>query len=344
MSKLISVSGFTPKRKHIPFALLIAFIIFLLVIPQFFGDYILYMIMRILMLCLLALSVNLLLGYTGLLSFGQGAFYAIGAYACAKILMAMESPSLFAGLFGALAIVAVASVILGWLCLRHTAIYFAMITLCFGMMIYALAEKWVGFTGGDDGLMGIPRAPLEIPYLFSINLAPMENYYYFVLILSLIAIFVFYRIVHSPLGLSFQGIRDSEQRLSFTGISVRNTRLVCYVIAGLYAGLAGALFAPMERTLTPGVSHWATSTEPLIATLIGGFSFAGPLIGSVIFFLVKDIIFRYTVYWMLPLGIIVVILVMTLRGGVMGTLERGLLPWIRSYLAERRIDERNIED
>jgi len=333
MSKLQNFSGFTLKREHIPFALLIALIIFLLVVPQFFGDYILYMIMRILMLCLLALSVNLLLGYTGLLSFGQGMFYAIGAYACAKILMGMESPSLFAGLFGALAIVAVASLILGFLSIRHTAIYFAMITLCFGMMLYALLEKWEGFTGGDDGLMGIPRAPLEIPHLFSINMAPLGNYYYFVLILSLIAIFVFYRLVHSPLGLSFQGLRDSEQRVSFTGISVMKTRLLCFVIAGLYAGLAGVLFTPMEQTLTPVVSHWSTSTEPIIAVLIGGMTFSGPLVGSVIYFIVKDVIFRYTIYWMLPLGIIIVILVMTLRGGLMGTLQRGVLPWIRSRLS-----------
>lgn len=330
MSKFGLFSPSTPGYKRVPPALLIVFIIFLFVIPQMFGDYVLYLIMRILMFSLLALSVNLLLGYTGLLSFGQGAYYAIGAYASAKILMAMESPSLFAGLFGALAIVAVASLILGFLCVRHTAIYFAMITLSFGMMLYALAEKWVSFTGGDDGLMGIPRAPLAIPYLFSIDLAPLGNYYYFVLILSLIAIFVFYRIVHSPLGLSFQGVRDSERRVSFTGISVRNTRLLCFVIAGLYAGLAGALFAPMEQTLTPGVSHWFTSTEPIIATLIGGMSFAGPLIGAVIYFAIKDIIVRFTIYWMLPLGIIILILVMTLRGGVMGTLERGLLPWIRS--------------
>jgi len=335
MSKLKNSLDFTLKRKRVPFALLIAFIIFLFILPQFGGDYALYLVMRILMFCLLALSVNLLLGYTGLLSFGQAAFYAIGAYACALILMGMESPSLFAGLFGALAIVAVASLILGFFCLRHTDIYFAMITLCFGMMIYALAEKWISVTGGDDGLMGIPRAPLAIPHLFSLNMAPLGNYYYFVLILSLIAIFVFYRIIHSPLGLSFQGIRDSESRVSFTGISVKNTRLLCYVIAGLYAGLAGALFAPMEQTLTPGVSHWGTSTEPIIAVLIGGMSFAGPLVGSVIFFLVKDIILRYTIYWMLPLGIIVVILVMTLRGGVMGTLERGLLPWMRSRFSGR---------
>lgn len=330
MSELKSFSGLTLKRKHIPFTLLIAFIIFLFVIPQFFGDYTLYLVMRILIFCLLALSVNLLLGYTGLLSFGQAAFYAIGAYACALILMGMDSPSLLAGLFGALAIVAVASLILGFFCLRHTDIYFAMITLCFGMMIYALAEKWISVTGGDDGLMGIPRAPLAIPYLFSINMAPLGNYYYFVLVLSLIAIFVFYRIIHSPLGLSFQGIRDSESRVSFTGISVKNTRLVCYVIAGLYAGLAGALFAPMEQTITPLVSHWMTSSEPIAAVLIGGMSFAGPLIGSVIFFLLKDIIVRYTIYWLLPLGVLIVILVMTLRGGLMGTLERGLLPWIRS--------------
>jgi branched-chain amino acid transport system permease protein len=326
----------TLGRKRIPFALLIGLIVFLFLIPQIFGDYVLYLAIRILILCLLALSVNLLLGYTGLLSFGQGGLFAIGGYSCAKILLSMDSPSLLAGLIGGLVVVLVASLILGFFCIRHTAIYFAMITLSFGMMLYAVLVKWRSFTGGDDGLMGIPRAPLAIPNLFNINIALLGNYYYFVLILSLAAIFVFYRVVHSPLGLTFQAMRDSESRVSFIGISVRNTRLLCFAIAGLYAGLAGILIAPMEQTLTPVASHWSTSMEPIIAVLIGGMSFAGPLVGSVIFFVMKDVILRCTMYWMLPLGIIVVVLVMILPGGFLGTLERGLMPHISAYFTGKK--------
>jgi len=305
-----------------------AFIIFLFILPLFSGDYILYMVMRMAILCLLSYSVNLLLGNTGLLSFGQAGFYACGAYACGKVLLA--GASLLPGIIIGVAVAAIGAIILGFFCVRHTAIYFAMLTLAFGMMIFSLTQKWVNFTGGDDGLIGIPRASLNFFYIFSVKMDSIPAYYYFVIVATLIAIYILYRILNSPLGLIFQGIRDSETRVSFVGISVRKSRLICFTIAGMYAGLGGALFAPLEQTITPSTSHWITSTDPIIATLLGGmYSFSGPIVGSVVYFLLKDIIVRFTMNWMLILGTIIIILVLAFRGGVMGAFHAYISPRLK---------------
>jgi len=325
---------FEQAYRKISTLLLLALIVFLFFLPQLAGKYIMYMTMHILILSVFALGFNLLLGYTGLLSFGQAGFYACGAYGCAKILLVM--PSLLPGIICGVLFAGVIALILGFLCIRHTHIYFAMLTLCFGMMIYSLAWKWHTMTGGDDGLVGIPRAPLEIPGILSIDMSSMGNYYYFVLIVCLLAISLLYRIVNSPFGLLLQGIRDSESRIVFAGISVKNYRLIAFTIAGLYAGLAGALLPPLENTVTPPLAHWTHSAEPVMAALLGGIhTFSGPIVGAFLFYVIKDIIVRFTEYWLIWFGAIVVALVMGLPGGVVSIFEKRLMPWIRLRFAER---------
>lgn len=296
-------------------------VLILVVLPSLAGRYSLYLVIQILILSVFSLGFNLLFGYTGLLSFGQAGFFAVGAYACAKILLAV--PNLFLGLLGGVVIAAAAALLLGFLSVRHTRIYFSMLTLAFGMMIYSIAWKWRDFTGGDDGLVGIPRAPLAIPGLPALSVASMERYYYVVLVVSLLAIWLMYRLVNSPLGLALQAIRDSESRAEFAGIAVRTYRLVAFTIAGLYAGLAGALLPPLENTVTPPIAHWSTSAEPVLATLLGGIHvFGGPIVGAFLFFMIKDVIVRFTEYWLIWLGVIVVALVMGFRGGVVSMFAR----------------------
>ena len=296
-------------------------VLILVVLPSLAGRYSLYLVIQILILSVFSLGFNLLFGYTGLLSFGQAGFFAVGAYACAKILLAV--PNLFLGLLGGVVIAAAAALLLGFLSVRHTRIYFSMLTLAFGMMIYSIAWKWRDFTGGDDGLVGIPRAPLAIPGLPALSVASMERYYYVVLVVSLLAIWLMYRLVNSPLGLALQAIRDSESRAEFAGIAVRTYRLVAFTIAGLYAGLAGAMLPPLENTVTPPIAHWSTSAEPVLATLLGGIHvFGGPIVGAFLFFMIKDVIVRFTEYWLIWLGVIVVALVMGFRGGVVSMFAR----------------------
>lgn len=290
-------------------------LVVLVLLPVLAGQYVVYLAIQILILALFSLGLNLLFGYTGLLSFGQAGFYAVGAYVCAKILLI--TPSLLAGVLAGCVAATVAAVVLGALSVRHTRIYFSMLTLAFGMMIYSIAWKWRDFTGGDDGLVGIPRAPLALPGLFSIDLATIERYYYFVLVVTVLAIWAMYRLVHSPLGLVLRSIRDSEHRATFVGVSVRGCRLIAFTIAGLYAGLAGALLPPLENTVTPVTAHWSTSGDPVLATLLGGIhTFAGPLVGALLLVVIKDIIVRFTVHWSIVLGVTVIVLVMSFRGGV----------------------------
>ena len=308
--------------------LLSALILFLLLLPAFAGKYLLYMTIHILILSVFALGFNLLLGYTGLLSFGQAGFFAVGAYVSAKILLVI--PSLLFGVISGTVAGGIAALVLGFLCVRYTRIYFSILTLSFGMMIYSLAWKWRDVTGGDDGLAGIPRAPLEIPGVFSIKMDSMESYYYFVLAVSLIAIFIIYRIVQSPFGLTLKGIRYCENRVAFTRISIKNYRLLSFTIAGLYAGLAGSFLPPLENTVTPPIAHWTHSAEPVMVTLFGGIhTFSGPIVGSVLFYIIKDIIVRYTQYWLIWFGSIIVFLVLVFRGGVVIFFTEKILPRIK---------------
>jgi len=304
-----------PDGRAWPAVLGAVLVVALLVLPALAGSYSLYLTIQILLLAVFSLGFNLLFGYTGLLSFGQAGFFAVGAYACAKILLAV--PNLLLGLLGGAAIAGAAALALGALSVRHTRIYFSMLTLAFGMMIYSIAWKWRDFTGGDDGLVGIPRAPLEIPGMFSLSVAAMERYYYVVVVVAVLAIWAMSRLVNSPLGLTLQAIRDSESRAEFAGIAVRRYRLVAFTIAGLYAGVAGALLPPLENTVTPPIAHWSASAEPVLATLLGGAHvFGGPIVGAFLFFMIKDVIVRFTEYWLIWLGAIVVALVMGFRGGV----------------------------
>lgn len=306
------------KRSGLLLAILVAG---LLVLPWFAGRYPVYIVMHILVLTVFSLGFNLLFGYTGLLSFGQAGFFAVGAYGCAKILL--EVPNLMLGIVGGTLAAGIAAFLLGIVSTRHTRIYFSMLTLAFGMMIYSIAWKWRDFTGGDDGLVGIPRAPIAIPGVFSISVTAMDRYYYVVLVLSLIAIWVMWRLVRSPLGLTLQAIRDSESRAEFAGVPVRKYRLIAFTVAGLYAGLAGSLLPGLENTVTPPIAHWSTSAEPVLATLLGGVhSFAGPIVGSILFFVIKDVIVRFTEYWLIWFGFIVVILVMAFPEGVMSIFRK----------------------
>jgi branched-chain amino acid transport system permease protein len=315
----------TGRPSSLVATLVVALVLILFLMPWVAGHYPLYLVMQILILAVFSLGFNLLFGYTGLLSFGQAGFFGVGAYACAKILLAV--PNLFLGILGGVAAAGVAALVLGMLSVRHTRIYFSMLTLAFGMMIFSIAWKWRDYTGGDDGLVGIPRAPLEIPGLFSLSVAAMDRYYYVVLVLSLLAIYAMYRLVRSPLGLTLQAIRDSETRAQFAGVPVRKYRLVAFTIAGLYAGLAGALLPPLENTVTPPIAHWTMSAEPVLATLMGGIhTFSGPIVGSILFFLIKDIIMRFTEYWLICFGVIVVAMVMLFPSGIMSLFEHRRRP------------------
>jgi len=311
LRRVASLAG-SPRGGRIALLLLLAALVLL---PAAVGRYTLYLGIQILILAVFAVGFNLLFGYTGLLSFGQAGFFAVGAYACAKVLLVV--PNLLVGLPAGLVAAGLVALALGLLSVRHTRIYFSMLTLAWGMLIFSAAWKWRDFTGGDDGLVGIPRAPLTVPGIGSLRLDTTTRYYYLVLVVAVVAIYLMRRIVTSPLGLTLQAIRDSETRAAFAGVPVAAYRLAAFTIAGVYAGLAGALLPALESTVTPPIAHWSFSAEPLMATLLGGIHvFAGPIVGAVLMYLLKDLVVRLTAHWLIWLGLIVVALVMGFRGGV----------------------------
>ena len=308
-------------------------LVVLVLLPFFSSTYTQYLVIHMMLLAIYALGFNLLFGYTGLLSFGQAGFYGIGAYACAGILL--RYPSVLAGVLGGVAAAAAAAFVIGVLSVRHTRIYFTMLTLAFGMLVYSVLWKWRAVTGGDDGLVGIPRAPLDLFGLVQIPLRTVTNFYFFTLAVTVIALFLLYRIVHSPFGLSLQGIRDSEVRSHFVGVHVRKHRLLAFVVAGAYAGLAGSLLAPLESAVTPVISHWSNSGDAVLVTLLGGVrAFFGPVIGSVLFVLIRELVVQITEYWQLVMGVIVVILVLGFRGGVAQAVVDAWQRWVVNARAQ----------
>ena len=288
-------------------------------IGLFGGRFLMYLTIRVMLLGIFALGYNLLLGRTGLLSFGHGAFYAAGAYGLGFFTLYVYPHPLLGILVGMAAAILIA-LIVGFFCVRHTEIYFAMLTLAFGMMVFSLIWNARNFTGGDDGLIGIMRDPIALG-LFKIPISKENQYYFLVLILFVLSAWIIHRIRISPFGLILASIRENANRTEFAGIAVKNYRLAVFVISAAFAGLAGSLEAMLESNARPFMAHWSHSAEPVLVSLLGGLqTFAGPIAGSVIFIAMREMVQRFTENWMLWFGIVLLIIIMGFRGGVVGAI------------------------
>jgi branched-chain amino acid transport system permease protein len=291
------------------------------VLPLVAPIYYVHLATEVLILGLLATAFNLLFGGTGLLSFGQAAFFATGAYAAAFVLKGVAASMPLALLAGLLA-GAVTSFVVGVLSVRRNEIYFAMLTLAFGQLFAVVFLQAYRVTGGADGIAGVPRPPLGAAGL-EVNLAPTLNYYLFTLLVVAAALWTLWRVSRSPLGLTLAAIRENPSRTAFLGIPTRSYRLAAFTIAGAFSGLAGALFAPFQGTVVPDFASWVMSAEPVLMTLLGGpNSFFGPLLGAVFFIALKDTVGSWTEYWPLALGTIVILLILFLPEGPLGLLDR----------------------
>jgi len=296
----------------------------LFVAPLVMPIYWVMVLSEILILGLMAISFNLLFGYTGLLSFGQGAFFGLGAYTAALMLQNGYN-NLFLILLAGMFVAFLASIVVGFLSVRLDEIYFAMITLGFGMMFFSIAHNWIDVTGGSDGL---PVFSLPSLNLFGTELtfyAP-TNMYYLVLVFVILGTFLLWLIVNSPFGLILKALRENKQRVSFVGGNVNQLRIVAFSISGAFTGLAGVLFCLFNNMATPEFMHWSFSAKAVIMTVIGGSGvFLGPLFGAGIFFVLEQIIIQFTENWMLFLGIVLVPIVLFFPDGVFGTLRNKFL-------------------
>ena len=309
------------KNKPLSAALVLVSLVVLLAIPLLTGRFTVYLAMRVMLLGIFAVGYNLLLGQTGLLSFGHGAFYAAGAYGMGFFWLHV-SPHPLLGIAAGILAAAFLALLIGFFCVRHTEIYFAMLTLAFGMMVFSLIWNARGITGGDDGLVGIMRDPISFFGLGKIPIGKDAQFYYLVLFFFLLSVWVVHRIRVSPFGLVLAGIRENARRTEFAGVSVRRYRLAVFVLSGAFAGLAGSLEAMLESNARPFMAHWTHSGDPILVSLLGGLhTLTGPLVGSLIFVAMREIVQRFTENWMLWFGIVLLIIILGFRGGVVGVVQ-----------------------
>jgi branched-chain amino acid transport system permease protein len=310
-------------------------VVVLLLLPGYFGTYQIQLLTYGLIAAIAALGFNLLLGYTGLLSFGHSAYFGVGAYTVASIAEHLGPHTMEFYLLVGIPVAAVVSALFGYICVRHTQIFFGILTLAISQVIYSLALKLYWVTGGSDGLR-VPRPALLFGTLhFS---GPqgfaqfITSYYYYVLAVFVICVLLLWLIVHSPFGMALQGIRDNEVRARFLGLRIRRFRWIAFLLSGTFTGIAGILWVPLNGLTTPDVLYWTFSGEIVFTALLGGFrNFTGPIVGGIVFTYLKTYAVASTEYWQLLLGIVLVTLVLVLPTGIVGALSRG---WQR--LQERR--------
>jgi branched-chain amino acid transport system permease protein len=285
-------------------------------------------------LALFAVSLNLLLGYTGLVSFGHAAYFGIGAYTCA-ILMKSHGVPFALALVAACLNAASWALLFGAFCVRSTKIYFSMLTLAFAQIVWAVCFKWNAVTGGEQGFNNVPYPELDwmavIPALGDLRTG--DRFYLLVLALTGVAFALLWRVVGSPFGRILTAIRENPERAEFIGIDVRRYQLAAFVIAGAFAGFAGALFGIFNRGVFPDFAYWAKSAEVLIMAILGGMGhFWGPAVGAAVLILLNQQITAYTQYWPFILGSILIMLLFAFPGGIVGALHAGLTR-IRSWHA-----------
>jgi branched-chain amino acid transport system permease protein len=271
-----------------------------------------------------ALGFNLLLGSTGLLSFGHSAFFGVGAYVAALLVKYLGWTSMEAFLLAGVVCAALVAAVFGAVCVRYTRIFFGILTLALSQVLWSLALKLFWVTGGTDGL----RVPT--PTLVAGALAPTRDkmdflayrYYYYVLAVFAVAVAVMWLIVHSPFGKALQAIRDNETRAEFVGIQVRRYRWVAFVVSGAFTGLAGTLWVPLNGLTTPDILYWPFSGRIVFFVVLGGFkTFWGPVVGALAYNYLETYAVGFTVYWQLVLGLVLVLLVLTMPQGLAGTVD-----------------------
>ena len=278
-----------------------------------------YFLISIFSFGLLAMSLNMLIGFSGMVSFGHAAFFALGAYAFGLLLQNESFISFFGqfsiiiAFFMSIIITGIYSALIGAICVRLNEIYFAFLTLAFQMFLYSIIVSWVSLTGGDQGLMGgIPR-----PLFFGIDLSDSIHRYIFCAIVFVLCILLLRIINKSNFGYTLRLIRDNSERAEFLGIRVYRVKLICFIIASMVASVGGIIMALFTSGAYPEWAFWTQSGEAIFMIMLGGVSiFFGPLVGTILLRLINDIVQMYSDHTELVTGIIIMVVVLGLRKGL----------------------------
>jgi len=281
---------------------------------------------RVLVLGLAAMSLNFLLGFTGVLSFGHAAYFGLGAYGVGMTLKYLV-PSTPLGVLVGVAAGALAAALIGALIVKLRGVYFAMVTIAFGQVFFFIAFRWNSVTGGDDGLTGWSRQALNLGFA-SIDIAGNDKaFYYFVLLLFAAAVGIMAVLLRSPFGRTLLAIRENERRARFLGIPVEQHIWLSFVISCLFVALAGTLYALLNNFTDPRALRWDQSGNFVIMAVLGGMrSFWGPLIGAAIFVVLQDYVSSHTENWMSFIGLFFVLVVLFFPRGVLGIIRRKAAP------------------
>jgi branched-chain amino acid transport system permease protein len=290
--------------------------VILLALPLVLPIFWVWMTVEIFAFALFAASLHLLMGLGGMVSFGHAAYFGLGAYGAALLLKLAGWPMPLAFL-AAPFVAAAGAALFGYFCVRLTSIYFAMLTLAFAQIVFAVVHQWDEVTGGDNGVLSVWPAPwLKSP----------AHYYYWALAFAGAGVVLLRVVAASPFGLALRAVRDHARRAEAVGISIRVLQWTAFVVAGFFAGLAGALFAFLKGSVFPVYTESPMSVQPLVMVLLGGVgSPSGPLIGAAAYKLLDTVITRYTDYWQVGLGAILIALVLAFPRGIAGALD-----WKRS--------------
>jgi len=274
-------------------------------LPRFYT----YLIALIVTTGLLATSLNFVLGFGGVYQFHHAVFYGAGAYGTAIMIAKLGYPAWLGFITGPL-VAAALSLVIGLICVRLSKLYFGMLQISLGSLVWAIVYRWYGFTGGDDGIHGI-----AMPELIG---SPFGSYY-FTLIVAGLSLLVMHRILSSPFGSALQGIRDNAVRSQAVGVNVRRHQLAAIVIAGFFGGVAGVLFVVVDNSVFPDMLFWTLSLEITIMALLGGWlTFLGPMLGAAVVVSLRTFVSGVTDYWTLIMGILLVLVILFLPEGVLG--------------------------
>src|SRR5436190_7184323 len=288
----------------------------LLVLPFAVSDYSRTLIAEIFIFAIFAMSLDLLLGFTGLMSLGHAAFFGLGAYAVA-VMGTMFGIDAWIGLTAGIALAAVAAGLIGWFCVRTGGVTFLMLTLAFSQLVFSVALKWRDVTGGSDGL-----AIAEKPSFFGFDLSNSLVMYYMALAFFVLVFAGLRRLINAPLGRVFVGIRENEPRMMAVGYPTKTYKLISFTISAAIAGLAGGLYAVFNGFISADALYWTASGDVLIMTMLGGAgTLIGPAIGAGVFLLMKNVVSSYNEHWLAIIGITFICCVMFFPAGIWGAMR-----------------------
>ena len=278
---------------------------------------------RILVMALAAMSLNFLLGFTGVLSFGHAAYFGLGGYGAAMAIKYLGVGTIPAIAFGVV-VATVAAMAIGALIVKRRGVYFAMVTIAFGQVFYFLAFRWNAVTGGDDGLSGWSRLPIDLGFTKIDIVGNDRAFYYFALVIFAVCVVAMAALINSPFGRSLTAIRENERRARFLGVPVELHIWLSFVISCLFVSVAGALYALLNNFIDPRALRFDLSGNLVIMAVLGGMrSFWGPLIGAAIFVALQDWVSSRTENWMSVIGLVFVLVVRFFPRGVLGMLRSG---------------------